>query len=154
MCGAELLALQGLAQTLLDAVQKLLSGKEQPPVCPSPSASRRRRRQATLSKLYGAYKDSVLPSEDKALQVSLSDLVPAPVPFGSSSMNSVADAGACTLSPSAQPDLSGHVSSNQGEALSDYDVATIISDLSNVQLRTYARGIRDPHGIRVPRSAF
>ena len=137
MSGAELLALQGLAQTLLDSVQKLLSGKELPSVCPSPSASRRRRRQATLRKFYGAYKDRVLPSEDKAVQVSLSDLGPAPVPFVWSSMNTVPDPGASTLSPGALPDLPGHVSSNQGVALSDDDVATLISDLSKVQLRTY-----------------
>ena len=55
---------------------------------PSPSMSRRRRRQTTPCKLYGAsVKDSVHSSVDKVLQVSLFDLVDALVLF-------VADASA------------------------------------------------------------
>ena len=71
------------------------------------------------------------------MQVSLSDLGSAPVPFVWSSMNTVPDPGACTLSPGALPDLPDHVSSNQGVALSDDDLATCISDLTKVHLHTY-----------------
>ncbi len=81
MVVADLRALQCLAQTLLEAVNQLASGSvplPPPQFTLSSSMSRRRRRQATLRKLFAAsVRDRTSASEDKALQVAMSNMVQA-----------------------------------------------------------------------------
>ena len=76
---ADLRAVQCLVQALLEAVKKLSSGDVPPPPLPSHSrsASRRKRRQATLRKLYSASlaRGRVPASGDMASQCAMPDVV-------------------------------------------------------------------------------
>jgi len=144
MVVADLRSLQGLAQTLLDGVTQLARSATSQPSQSSLSRSvrRRRRRQSMLRKLYSAAEvdSSPLASEDMSVQVSLAqglvvssaDLTPSPIPEGST-LHVGADAAPCAVSPAVQP----LQSSNQVVALSDDVMATILCDLSFVQLNTY-----------------
>ena len=113
---ADLLALQCLAQTVLDAVKKFSGSSCPPPVSTQASSkSRRLRRQATLRKLYAASVRGSLPvAEDVVSHHSTSKLEKAEV---------------CSR-PSPQL--------NEGEPFAVMiEVDTCIADLGKLQLRTY-----------------
>ena len=125
MVVADLASLQALAQTLLDSVILLASRSTTQPsqLPPCRSVSRRRRRQATLRKLYSAavVDSSSVAHEDtppqvssaQGCQVSAADLAAPPIPTGSD------------------------LQTNHIEALTGDEVATFLGDLPRVQLCTY-----------------
>ena len=123
MVVADLLSLQTLAQTLLDAVTLQASGSTMQPsqLLHSRSVRRRRRRQATLRKLYSA---SVVASSSMACEDSS-----APV---SSAHDCVVTSDVTSPIPTGLT-----LQTNLTEALTNDEVATILSDLPSVHLSTY-----------------